>query len=256
MTLACCSLRSCMHAPSLSITQRRMRQQHLWSSTPEAAGITYLTTEDASAAQGVLEWPGEWVSQELGWAGIPSAGGPWNGVFSSSSSGPQGTQVVAIPCFCSFDPRMSTCGLPLGCTRPGRPVCGQTAWRIFDAYTEHPNLQMLLLAPAGRTGHLLRRQDLRHQGHQWRSAALLLQLQWRAGPNLQALQVLPCFIKCHSQNLPHAWLPCIQEKKQLLDDACMIPLAVHACQSSVHIVAPVRLPVAWRAVVRPGINLT
>jgi hypothetical protein len=75
----------------------------------------------------VLQWPGDWVASELGWSSSgPSASQPsvwsgpsgafeggeagtssndgatWNGIFSSSSSGPQGTQVLdaahASPC--------------------------------------------------------------------------------------------------------------------------------------------------------------
>lgn len=73
--------------------------------------------------QDILEWPSEWVAEQMGWAAGPSvpttsmalapfpgwqgkasggsafgsagtgADGYWSGVFSSGSSGPQGNQV-------------------------------------------------------------------------------------------------------------------------------------------------------------------
>ena len=69
-------------------------------------------------AQDILEWPGDWVAAQMGWAAGPSAPGTpkaalppfpgwqgvwisnqtgtWNGVLSTGATGPQGTQVHCV----------------------------------------------------------------------------------------------------------------------------------------------------------------
>lgn len=99
------------------------------SSAAVCSAVRFLinATSHAQAASGqmagqdvqdsVLQWPSDWVASKLRWGG-PSASHPsiwtgpssaiaggeagtssnggatWNGIFSSSSSGPQGTQVL------------------------------------------------------------------------------------------------------------------------------------------------------------------